>query len=114
MKICTAASRLIFTAGQTATLRNAQGTRIECLTGSFWITQEDDARDTVLGPGEEFTLDRKGEAVVHALKQSIVLVTESSASAPTAPRWRRKAGAVLGHFMKLGMSRSGWRSAYRI
>ena len=114
MKICTAASRLIFTAGQTATLRNARGTRIECLSGALWLTQDRDARDIVLDPGGAFTLDRRGEAVVHALKQSIVLVTEARAPGPAAPAWRRMAGAVLSHFARLGMSRSGWRSAYRI
>ena len=114
MKICTAASRLIFAAGQIATLRDAQGTRIECVSGALWITQDGDIRDIFLGPGDEFTLDRNGTAVVQASRQSIVLVTELRAPAPATPRWRRMAGALLGYFMRLGMSRGGWRSAYRI
>jgi hypothetical protein len=114
MKICTAASRLILAAGQISTLRDAQGTQIECLSGSLWITQVGEGRDVVLGPGEQTSLDRKGETVVQALRQSIVLVTELRAPAPAAPLWRRMTGALLGHFMRLGMSRSAWRSAYRI
>jgi hypothetical protein len=114
MKICTAASTLILAAGQISTLRNAQGTQIECLSGSLWITQVGEQQDFVLGPGEETTLDRRGETVVQALRQSVVLVTEPRAPAPAAPRWRRMAGALLGHFMRLGMSRSAWRRAYRI
>ena len=114
MRICTDASRLALTAGQTASLRDAQGTRIEPLSGSLWITQEGEGRDIVLGPGEEVVLDRKGKAVLHAFTQSLVLVVESRPVAPGTPWWTRLGHVVLCHFMQLGMRRSAWRRAYRI
>jgi Protein of unknown function (DUF2917) len=114
MRICTDTSRLVLAAGQIATLNNAQGTRIECLSGWLWITQERDERDIMLDPGEEVTLDREGKAVIQSPRQSVVLVSESHAAAQPGRRWRRMAHALLGHFMELNMCRSAWRRAYRI
>jgi hypothetical protein len=114
MRICTDVSQLAFTAGQSASLHDAQGTRIECLSGSLWITQEDEGRDIVLAPGEAFTLGRNGKTVVHAFKPSLALVIESRPVAPGTPWWTRLAYALLCHFMELGMRRSAWRRAYRI
>lgn len=114
MRICTDASRLALTAGQTATLRDAQGTRIECLSGSLWITQEHDVRDVVLGPGEDLRLDRPGATLVHAFVPSLVLVFESQPAAPGMPAWKRFAHGLTCYFMQLGMRRSAWRRAYRI
>lgn len=114
MRICTTASRLALTAGQTATFHDAQGTRIECLSGSLWITQENEGRDIMLGPGEVIVLDRKGKAVAHAFKPSLVLAFESREVRLEAPWWKRVACAWLRHFMELGMRRSAWRCACRI
>ena len=114
MRICTDAARLALTAGQSASLRDAQGTRIETLSGSLWITQEGEGRDIILGPGEGVTLDRKGKTLVHAFRQSLVLVVESRPGAPGTAWWIRLAHAVLCYFMQLGMRRSAWRRAYRI
>ena len=114
MRICTDASRLALTAGQTATLRDAQGTRIECLSGSLWITQEGDVRDVVLGPGEDLRLDRAGATLVHAFKPSLVLVFESRPAAPGASVWQRLLSGLACYFMELGKRPSAWRRAYRI
>jgi Protein of unknown function (DUF2917) len=114
MRICTDTSRLVLAAGQVATLHNAQGTHIECLSGWLWITQERDGRDIMLDPGEEVMLDRKGKTVIQSPRQSVVLVTDSRAAAPPARPWRRMAHALLGRFMELNMCRSAWRRAYRI
>jgi hypothetical protein len=46
--------------------------------GWVWITQEDDPRDVVLGPGESFTLDRPGLALAQALRDSSLLVVARS------------------------------------
>jgi hypothetical protein len=114
MRICTDASRLALTAGQTVTLRDAQGARIDCLSGSLWITEEGATRDVVLGPGEDARLERPGKTLVHAFKPSEALVFESRPAAPGTPLWKRLAYALMCHFMALGMRRSAWRRAYRI
>jgi len=115
MRICTDASRLALTAGQTSTLLDAQGTLIECLSGSLWITQEKDGgRDIVLKAGQSFRLDRNGKAVLHAFRQSLVLVVESRPVAPGIPWWSRLGHGLLCYFIELGMRRSAWRQAYRL
>jgi hypothetical protein len=40
---------------------------LRCLAGRIWLTVEGDARDYVLGAGEERTLEGDGRAVVQAL-----------------------------------------------
>jgi len=50
------------------------GRRIECLSGSIWITQDGDLRDVVLEPGEAFEFDRRGDALVSAFADSRYLV----------------------------------------
>jgi hypothetical protein len=57
---------------QAVTLTDAVGSEIKCLGGALWITQDEDPRDIVLQPGESFTLDRKGPAIVWALAASSV------------------------------------------
>jgi hypothetical protein len=57
---------------QAVTLTDARGSEIKCLGGALWITQDRDPRDIVLQPGESFTLDRVGPAIVWALAASSV------------------------------------------
>jgi Protein of unknown function (DUF2917) len=57
----------------------AFGRRVECLSGSLWITQDGDARDVVLGAGEGFEFDRTGDALVSALADSRYLMLQACA-----------------------------------
>lgn len=41
--------------------------RVECHTGSVWITQDRDVRDIVLDPGEHFTPVAGHHAIAYAL-----------------------------------------------
>jgi hypothetical protein len=45
---------------------DGRGMSMRCLAGSLWVTQDGDPRDIVLTPGETFTLDRDGLAIVYA------------------------------------------------
>ena len=66
-------------------LRADKGRRVECLSGSLWITQDGDLRDIVLGAGEAFDFDRRGEALLSALADSRYLVlSETKDAARTA------------------------------
>ena len=62
-------------------IQDGQGYKVMCERGTIWITQDRDTRDIVLEPGESFTLDRGGNTVVHALRESAVAV---EATAPAA------------------------------
>src|SRR5258707_8944954 len=52
------------------------GAKIVCLSGELWITQEGDARDFTLGPGQVFTIDRKGLVLAHATRRSVLRVQD--------------------------------------
>ena len=74
-------------AGATARLAARPGDRLECLSGSLWVTQDGDPRDVVLGGGEAFDFDRDGPALVSALGSSGVaryLVLEGRATVTAA------------------------------
>jgi len=60
--------------GRIRRLHGEKGRRVECLAGSLWITQDGDLRDIVLGVGEAFDFDRRGDALLSALADSRYLV----------------------------------------
>jgi hypothetical protein len=59
----------------------AFGKRVECLSGSLWITQDGDRRDVLLADGEAFEFDRPGDALVSALADSRYLMLQACATA---------------------------------
>ncbi|HJZ42378.1 MAG TPA: DUF2917 domain-containing protein [Hyphomicrobiaceae bacterium] len=68
-------------------IENGKGTEVLCLQGAVWITQEGDPRDIVLSPGQSFVVDRRGVAVVYALKEAAITVgTPGHVSPAPAPR----------------------------
>ena len=60
------------------------GNEIVCHSGSVWLTQEGDPRDIVLGAGETFVLERRGQALVQALEQSALSFARSARAAHSA------------------------------
>lgn len=55
-------------------LEAARGQQITCLEGVVWLTQANDHRDIILTRGQSFILDRRGLAVVFALKEAAIAV----------------------------------------
>jgi hypothetical protein len=51
-----------------------KGRRVECLSGSLWITQDGDRRDVVLAAGEAFDFDRRGDVLLSAFADSRYLL----------------------------------------
>lgn len=62
-------------------LRHATGQRIEALSGSLWVTIDNDLRDILVSPDHGFTIDRDGDTLVSALADSRFVVLQ-----PEAPR----------------------------
>jgi hypothetical protein len=54
------------------------GRRIECLSGSLWVTQDGDRRDIVLAPGQSFVFDRSEGVLVSALGDSRYLLLDGA------------------------------------
>ncbi len=51
------------------------GYRFECVSGSIWITQDSDPKDTVLAAGESYTADRPARMLVQALEAAVLRTT---------------------------------------
>jgi DUF2917 family protein len=65
--------------GQVRHVRAEAGRRVECLSGSLWITQDGDRRDIVLAAGEAFDFDRRADALLSAFADSRYLLLDSCA-----------------------------------
>jgi quercetin dioxygenase-like cupin family protein len=55
-------------------LHEASGTRVTCLEGVLWITQDNDRNDIILEAGQSFTIGAGADALVQALRASRMAV----------------------------------------
>ena len=82
----------------TISVVDGKGARIAVVDGSVWITQEHDPRDVMLRPGQSFTLDRNGTAIIEALADAEVALDASGDCMQSAvPRANLTSLAVLGY-----------------
>jgi hypothetical protein len=65
---------------------HGRGRSIYVREGVIWLTQECDARDVFLFPGDSFRLDHPGRAIVQAIGVSTFTLT---AAQPEPGRWAR-------------------------
>jgi hypothetical protein len=56
----------------TVPVKEAMGTRIDCLRGRIWITERGGNEDIVLEAGQSYEISRGGVAVVQALRDALV------------------------------------------
>lgn len=56
--------------------RDAQGTRLTAHSGAFWITNEGNSKDHILGPGQSMVIDAGGLTVITALHAGDITVLE--------------------------------------
>ena len=64
-------------------LRDAEGTRVTCVSGALWITEEDRERDVILEAGQTFTIGRPGPTLVMALSPASLRLAERRESLVT-------------------------------
>jgi len=50
------------------TVQDGSGTRIRCLSGVLWVTQEGELKDSIVRAGDILTLHRPGRTVISALE----------------------------------------------
>jgi hypothetical protein len=55
------------------------GTRIVCRSGSLWVTQEGDVKDSIVGPASVLTIRKPGRTVITALESSSLTLIEPNA-----------------------------------
>ena len=58
-------------------VRDAQGSRVRCLSGSLWITEDHSAGDTIVAAGECFRIRRGGLTLIMALQPATLQLAES-------------------------------------
>lgn len=51
---------------ETVTLPDVRGATLRINRGTVWITQENDTQDTVLRPGDSWTVERNGLTILEA------------------------------------------------
>ena len=56
--------------GEIRRIHNGLGHRIEALSGSLWVTIDNDPRDIVVEPGAGFSVDRSGDTLVSAMNEA--------------------------------------------
>jgi len=56
--------------GQLHRIESGRGLLVQCMTGTLWLTQDNDLRDIVLEPGEQATIDRDGLSLITALSDA--------------------------------------------
>ncbi len=66
-------------ARQVLGLRDAAGTRVQCLKGALWITQHGDREDHFIAAGDTLMLDRRGLALIHAVERTELVLSEPAA-----------------------------------
>ena len=80
--------------GAFARIRDAKGLLVQVHQGELWITQEDDPRDYLVGPGGSFRLQRGGVVLAHALRAATITLT---LPVPSRPGWVERIGRHLVH-----------------
>ncbi|MEO5883643.1 MAG: DUF2917 domain-containing protein [Caldimonas sp.] len=67
--------------GRIRRVHHPLGHRVECVSGTLWVTQDGDLRDIVLSAGESFAFDQRGGALISALDDARFLLLETCAPA---------------------------------
>jgi hypothetical protein len=95
-------------------VKDAMGTRIDCLRGRIWITEQRSTDDILLEAGESYEISYGGLAVVQALREALVALrapAEPQAEAGFAARverlWGRWAARAAGGHPAIAQPRVG-------
>ena len=77
MNIALDASTLSLVRDGLIAVRDAQGSRVRCLSGSLWITEDRSAGDTIVSAGECFRIKRPGLTLIMALQPATLQLVEA-------------------------------------
>jgi hypothetical protein len=80
MNIALDASTLSLARDGLIAVRDGKGTRVRCISGNVWITEDHSSRDTIVGPGESFTIRRAGLTLIMALQPATLQLCEPRGS----------------------------------
>lgn len=93
MHIATESTRLRLDPRRTLRLTGAQGARLRSLSGTIWLTVDNDVRDFVLERDEEFVVESTEPVVLLSLGGPACVALRGAAAAPqpvpAASGWRQ-------------------------
>jgi hypothetical protein len=70
--------------GHTVRIQDGKGLEVTVVTGSLWVTYENDAKDFVVSPSETFRVNRDGLTLVHAFREAQLRIAyPAEAGAPS-------------------------------
>jgi hypothetical protein len=64
-------------------VRDAEGTRVTCVSGALWITEDHREGDVILEAGQAFTIGRPGLTLIMALSAASLQFAERRESLAT-------------------------------
>ena len=91
MQIEINSSTLTLSPSSVLALQDGTGTRVLCRTGSLWVTQEGEVKDSVVSAGEVLTIHRPGRTVISALEASTLMLLGPEMRDVTVQRQRLRA-----------------------
>jgi hypothetical protein len=80
--------------GQLQRLNDERGSRVLCLSGTLWLTQEGERRDIVLEAGDEARIEHDGLSLLSALSDARFVLAQDS-TLPDPRLLARQAQAAL-------------------
>lgn len=80
--------------GQLLRLDDSRGSRVLCLSGTLWLTQEGEQRDIVLEAGDEARIEHDGLSLISALSDARFVLAHDGAL-PDARLLAQQAHAAL-------------------
>jgi hypothetical protein len=88
MQIEISSSTFTLTPSSVLAVQDGAGTRILCRTGSLWVTQEGEVKDSVVRAGEVLTIRRPGRTVISALEAASLMLMGPEARDVSVQRQR--------------------------
>ncbi len=85
--------------GSAIALDTASGTRLVCVDGLLWLTQDGAVEDLVLGASQSWTARRTGRIVVQALRTGGTCALEPAARPARLARLAARLRAWAGRFV---------------
>lgn len=88
MQIEISSSTVTLTPASVLAVQDGAGSRILCRTGSLWVTQEGEVKDSVVRAGEVLTIRRPGRTVISALETASLMLMGPEARDASVQRQR--------------------------